>query len=792
MREVVISAKTAVSVHGDTVDYRVDSFISDQLATTEDVLKRLPGVDISRDGKIMVDGKPVNKLFINGKEYLSDDLSTIIKNLPAEILEKIQVADYRDEDASFTGSKDNTEEKAINLQMKKKYKGGVYGKTFAGYGTKDRYQAGAFVNYMDGGPTQLMASGGANNTGMGDAGSDDGGNANSTSFASPGVRTSQNGGLNFSYQKKKKIRINVNYGYNHSKSYLSRSSFRTTYLPSDSLLQQSENSSQTNETGSHNLRANGRFQISEQTKYRTGISINTSGQQSERLGDNITYRDSKADVISFERQNTNNTERQNTGIGFNNTLQHKFKNENRRLVLIANGSYNNSGSDGMLNNINNYYFPVSANTVANKTDGKNNSYSAIGSVYFTEPLSKNNKLILRYRYNYQYADNVNNVLVANNNIFLLDTTQSRGYENTNSSHTVGLTYQYSSKSFTAGLGFEAQPYSRKSLQTSGVANDIVQKGINYFPSLYSRYKFSKATYISLNYNAGITQPSLNQLQPIPNYTDSLNIYIGNPNLRPEVKNNIRMRLGSNNAKKGRNLWLNLSGGWVNNKIINNTTITDSRRTTTPFNANGNYQLGSSVGYTEPLIKKKLSLTLYGGVQYSNNVNQTNGVLQNIKNYSYTPGVRLTSYTAKWFEGSLNYDYNRNKVTGAQQTQSLTNNNLYQTHSLAHDGAVIFPAGFRFAYYLDYTFNKGLAQNFQQEFFLVNMMLNKSFSKPAGLSIRLQAYDVFNNYPTVQRSVSDNYYEDVSVNRLGNYFMLSIIYKFTSFPEVKEENEDTED
>ncbi|MBZ0100276.1 MAG: hypothetical protein K8F30_14445, partial [Taibaiella sp.] len=125
--EIVISAKTAVRIHGDTVSYRVDSFITDPLANTEDVLKRLPGVEVSREGKITIEGKPVNKLFINGKEYFADDLANVIRNLPAEVIEKIQVTDWRDEDAQFTGNKENATEKVVNLQMKKKYSGGVYG-----------------------------------------------------------------------------------------------------------------------------------------------------------------------------------------------------------------------------------------------------------------------------------------------------------------------------------------------------------------------------------------------------------------------------------------------------------------------------------------------------------------------------------------------------------------------------------------------------------------------------------------------------------------------------------------
>lgn len=790
MKEVVIVTKTAVRVHGDTTDYNVDSFNTDPLANTEDVLKRLPGVEVSREGKIMVNGKPVTKLFINGKEYFTDDLSSVIKNLPAEILEKIQVADYQDEDAQFTGSKDNSEEKAINLQMKKKFSGGVYGRGNAGYGTKDRYQAGAFANYMDDGPVQLTAMAGGGNTGTSDIGGDDGGDANNTSFARPGTNVAKDGTVGFSYDKKDKMTINGNYRYYERNSYLLRSSFRTTYLPNDSLLLQEHDNEQNNKNAGHLFYGNSKWTINKKTTLNTRLSYRTTQQTNVRTANDITYQDDAADVVNFERTSTNNTTSSNNHISLNNSLRRKFNKEGRRLYIGADLKYSNTSSEGEIDNINSYYFPTSSSRVQNVTDGNNNNYSATGNMYYTEPLTEKTKLISRYTFDYQYSDNQNDVSVANNDVYILDTNQSRGFQNTNLNQTIGLTYQYEGEKLTSGLGFDAQPYSRKSIQTSGIGNDIEQTGVNYFPRLYSRYKFSKSASLRLNYNGGITQPTLSQLQPIPNYTDSLNIYIGNPQLRPELKNGIRLRYNSSNVKTGRNFWSSFAASWVNNKIINSTTITNSKRTTTPTNADGNYSLDASVNHTEPIIKKVLTVTGFMRGQMSNNVTITNDILQNIGNYTLYSGIKMNSFSGKWYEGTLSYNYRWNRVQGATlQSQLTNNNNIFQTHDVTHDGTFIFPKGIRFSYYLSYMVNRGLAQNFQQEFFLMNMMLNKTFTKPKGLSIRLHGFDVFNNYPTIQRNINDNYYEDVEVNRLGNYFMLSIVYKFTSFPESKNKEEE---
>lgn len=789
MGEVIISAKTAVRVHGDTTSYRVDSFITDPLANTEDVLKRLPGVEVSRDGKVTIQGKEVNKLFINGKEYFADNLRNVLQNLPAEILEKIQVADYRDEDANFTGQKDNTTEKVINLQFKKKYNGGIYGRAGAGYGTKDRYQGGLFANYMNGGAIHITAMGQANNTGMANIGDDDG-NAGNTAWTSPGVRTEQGGNINFSYDDDDKFRINGTYSFANNNNYLERSTFRTTYLPGDSILLQLQDNTQTSKSRQHSLSLRSRYKISKLTTWRSSIRVRSGQQNSVNRGDDITYVDEQADALDFERLSETTRDRTRNTLGFNNTLMQKFNKEGRRLLVRININYSGSNTDGNVSNLNTYYNPPNSNQILNLTDERNNNYTANAALYYTEPINENNSIIAKYGYRHQFSDNDRDVSVENNGIYIEDTTQSRGYENTNINHTIGLTYQYSNEQLRAGAGFDAEPYVRKSLPTSGAAAFVEQRGANYFPKLFARYMFSKSSNISMSYNGSISPPTLEQLQPIPDYTDSLNIFIGNPSLTPELNNNVSLRFSTHKIKTGRNAWVSLGGGWVNNKIINNTELTGSRRTTTPVNANGNYRLNSAASLTEPFIKKVLKGTFSLRAYMTNNVTIVNGVERQVANYTLSPSFRLTCYTDKWYEGSLNYSYRWNKVDGTTQNneQNQQADNVLQAHDVTHDGTFILPKGFRLSYYLSYMVNKGLAQSFQQEFFLANLMLNKTFDKPKGLSIRVHAFDIFNNYPTVQRSITDNYFEDTEVNRIGSYFMFSLIYKFTSFSE-KKDNDD---
>ncbi|MCB9044705.1 MAG: outer membrane beta-barrel protein [Chitinophagales bacterium] len=785
MDEFVISVKTAVRVHGDTTSYRVDSFITDPLANTEDVLKRLPGVEVSRDGKITIQGKPVNKMFINGKEYFSDDLRSVIQNLPAEILEKIEVADYRDEDAVFTGNKETSNEKVINFQMKKKYSGGIYGRTAAGWGTQKRNQGGAFANYMDDNAFRLTLMGNLNNTGMSDAAGDNG-NTSNNSWSNPGVRTEQKGNINFSYDKGKAFQLNGAYSFNNNNTYLERSSYRTTFLPymqagsiGDSSMLQASNNEQKSGNTTHNIFLRTRYKISPRMSLSTVANIQTAKQSLPRISNDITY-EYNATTVSFDRRSISDNTRATSSYGLNNSLSKQFSKKGRTLLIRWNINYSGNRSRGNIENTNNYYSPESKTDVINTTSEEGNNINSVVNIYYTEPLGKHNNVSVSINNIYNRSNNNKAVAVANAGVYSVDTNQSRSYKNINNNNNIGITYQYSNEKISGGVGFEMEPYSRKSLQAFGTGTDIIQTGINYFPRLFSRYRVSKTSDISFSYNGGINPPNISQIQPIPDYTDSLNIYTGNPHLSPELSNSINLRFGNNNLKKGSNTWAYIQANWVNNKIINNTELTGSKKNTMPVNANGNFVISSSVSHTEPLIRQKLKGTMGLSVNVTNNVSIVNGSLQRIANYNISPKARLSYYTGKWYDGSLDYSYNRREVTGLSQPNSLV-----QSHILAHDGTFIFSYGFRLSYYINYISNKGIAQNLQQDFFLTNIMFDKTFNKPHGLSLRLYAFDIFNNYPTVQRTIGDNYYEDVSVNRIGSYYLFSIVYKFTSFPEKKE-------
>ena len=769
--EVTVSAKSAVSIKGDTVSYRIDSFNKDQLASTEDVLKKLPGIEIDEDGNILVNGKPVKYILINGKEFQVDDITTITQNLPANVIEKIQVADYHTEEEKFTGLKKTAEEKVVNLKLKKEYSSGVVGRISAGYGTKDRYQTGAFANYMAKNGSRTTLLGALSNTGVTRVSNTDDKNQ---SWRSPGIREGRKGSINFTIGKNEKADISGTYSYSGGSSYLLQNKARTTYLQGDSLLQQDENSERNSSNDRHHLNIRSKVDFNEVTRLETKVQLSYNTGQNDNTTDDITYSMQEAG-IDFRRTATNNNNTQNGRYLITNSLMRRLGKAGRTVIVSSNMNYTHSDNDGIRINNNVYTNPYSENSITNKSDNKTGGFYSQLGIKYNEPITESLTLSLGYNNIYNKSNTNNQVSVLNGDVYIADTNQTRTFDNTNVEHRAGIDIRHQVEKVTSGVGIDAVSYNRKNTDLINSSNTLTQKGVNYAPSGYVKYNLTKSKRVELTYYGNVQTPHFRQLQPIPDYTDSLNIFIGNPDLKPQVRNRIRLRYVSNNIR-GSSFWAGVYTTWEANKIINKTELTNSKRTTTPVNANGNYNVTGNFSITEPIVKNRLKISVSGYINGGNRIVILNNVFSNLKTYSFNPRVRLTYTTEKSIEANLYCDYYWNEVAAVSGGK-----NILRRYNISHEAYIKLPLDFRWSYNVQYTHNTGLDSDFDQSFLLFGSSIDKAFGKLKSLNLRLQIFDAFNNYPTVSRRVGDSYFEDISVNRLGRYMMFSVIYKFTSFP-----------
>lgn len=762
LQDFVFKIVAPVKVKGDTVSYTIDSFTVNQHSSTEDVLKRLPGVEVI-DGKITAQGKEVRKIFINGKEYNSSEFATLTQNLPAGVVDKIEFADWIDEDAQFTGRVTSREDKVMHLKLRKQYERGLSGQVSAGGGSQQRQQSNLFANYMHG-ASRVTVTGTLNNTGINGTGM----------LQSPqgtGINERKNGTVNTTTDLSNRATLTASYDVTDNRQLLLSSRFRTSFLAPDSVLYNQQERDLEKRALSHRLNAQHLFKINKQTQLRTQVSLATSISQSQSDQGDRNFEQANPAVPVFQRvAAVGNKTTAPTGH-LQTTLNRKWRKSGRVLTLSGSVDIN---SQTTASNNSNLTITTGQSLTRFYSEEKNNGWSGQLSVQHIEPLSARSNLRASYTLNQQNGKSDRTVWVSDDERRWIDTVQSQQFDNRNTEQRLGLYYQQRRKYLEVNMGMDGQYFVRNSTRT-GVTDrrTIAQSGLNYFPTALVRMTLPNKTVADFTYNGTINTPTLQQLQAIPDYTDSLNITIGNPALRPEVRNNFQLHINQNKEGAQRNLWIRLCYSFTSQQIINQTELTASRRMTKPVNADGAFQISFSAGYGTALIPKKLRVQTGLSADLARNVSFVNDGLVRLMTYTIKPHVRLLFTQNGLYDGSVEVRGRLNDVIGgiARVPQQTLN------YQVSHDGSFQFEHGFKVQYQTSFQANEGLSAGYDQPFWVIHAGAEKQFEKPKGLGVRLQGFDLLNQYPVVQRNTGDNYVEDRRVNRLGRFVLLSAVYRF---------------
>lgn len=769
LSEIIITAKIDVSVKSDTISYTVDSFNNIQSANTEDVLKRLPGMVVSQNGDVSMNGKKVTKIYINGIQYYTPDIRMITQNMPADILQKIQVYDWRSDEEVATGYKYRKGEKVLNLVFKEKYNAGLFGKLKAGAGEKSRYECGGIINYLGARGEQANLISDINNTNLST-------NSSSNALYNNGIRTQQKYNANLSKKLNDRNTLSVSYDFSKVKTALKEESFRKTFLSDNSELLKKSDKVDYNETVSQNLQINN-FLRGKFMDVRTSVSVTyvETGNKGQMFDSVSTTQASNS---SFNRSTALNSNTTNAQLKIQNEFIKHFDKKGRVLNLktsYLNSTRNSQKENTIVNNTiaSNVYHNTSLNKYVNNDIEIDLRYSEpIGTKGLIFLTYKNSLLIGNGKTTVFFDTNSNNTLVNAEASLVIDSNQSRVISNRYNYSPVGLSYQYSDNRFTIGCGLEAQIYKRKN-QT--VLNMPVESGINYAPLLYTRYSISRRSNLDVNYGSSIILPTIYQLQSTPDYTDSLNIYQGNSELKPETNNDISISYNSINLKTNTTSWLNININWSKNMITEQTDNYINKKITRPVNTDGNYNIALSGSYSLSIIPKIFKVDFVAQANMTKKTIITNSTIQKNRYYTISPGARLSYYSKKIYTNDLMYFFSY-----SQTSQSLTGRKL-QTHNLTNSGTFNMPFNLNLGYQFTYISNKGVYQNWQEDFFLVNLSADLLIKKIPGLTVGVKAIDLFNSYPNNVRLIKDNYIEEKSSNRLGRFIIFSLSYRFNYFP-----------
>lgn len=778
--ETVTVQAAKIQIKEDTVSYKIDSTMYRKNDNVEEVLKKLPGVEVDKEGKVTAQGEAITKVKVNGKEFFGGDVTTATRNLNADMVDRLDIIDDYGDQAAFTGVKDGTSSKTLNIQLKKDKNQGYFGNVSLGGGTEERYANSINISKFNN-ERQISLVGNLNNTndnssGFGASrmagamrsfmGSSGGGN---------GIATTKSIGLNYRDAWSPKVSVYGSYSFTNRATSLIQDVNRE-----DVFINKQQKNNYT-DADIHQINFNLEYKINKYNylKLTPNVSINNSNNNYV----NPFSITNAANAKINEGLTTDVTDSKSPNFGANLLFNHRFDAKGRILSvnLKANGSQND-GND-IYKNLTTYYNLVggSYDSIFNQLIDQNNANSSYGAnLDYIEPLNKKQHLSFNYSYNYQYVDNnrQNFVYDNNTNVPNLVDSLSNIYTNEYITNRFGVNFNTNQKKYKYTIGVAVQPATIQSNnKTSGI--NYKQNLVNFYPVVRYTYNFSRSRSFSLNYQGSTNQPSYSQLQPIYDKSNPQYISIGNPDLKPEFNSRISIRYNNFDLITGNVFFGTINFSFVNDKIINNVFYnpTSGIQETRYLNEDGYYSASAFYAFSRPIQNRKFVFNYGGTLMYNNNISYIRNEKNIGKNLVLGQRLSTTITLGKWLETDIgaNYSYNQTKYSLPGQRNNTLNN-----WSLTHSSRVFLPKDFIFKYDLDKSINNGYSNNVSANPLTINGSLEKLISKKYNASLRFNAYDLLNENTSVSRSVVNNTIIDTRTYQLGRYFMLNLVFRFSKF------------
>ena len=799
--ETVTVEAAKIQIKEDTVSYVIDSTMYRKNDNVEEVLKKLPGIEVDKAGKVTAQGKEVTKVKVNGKDFFGGDVTTATRELNADMVDKIQVIDDYGDQSSFTGVRDGEATKTLNIQLKKDKNKGYFGNVTAGGGTEGRYLGGLSLNLFNN-DQQVSVIGNINNTnastfnfgGGGAMGNMMGGMVRSMGIGrggagagsafgnfgnNDGININKSLGINFRDEWGPKVSAYGSYSVSERNSNTINNITQQNIFQNNTLtnIQNSDNNSITE---NHRFAFNVEYKIDSfnYIKFTPGISYRKT--ESDNYGDflflgntgNKTNQGITTSVSSSKAPNINGT------VLFN----HRFKKRGRTLSLNLNAGNNATQSTDDFINLSTIYQPSGSTfdsslyqNIIQDNDNKNLGVRAS----YIEPLNRKQSLEFNYAYNRQTTGNDREnyeVDPLTGQVKYVDSL-SNIFDNTYITNRVGVNFRTNEKKYNYSIGLAVQPAS---IQTNSITGNYIfkQNIVNYFPLVRYAYNFSRSRSLSINYNGSTNQPSFSQLQPITDYSNPQFITVGNPGLRPEFNNTFSMRYNNFDFISGNVFFGNISASFTNDKIVSNVSNKGfGVQETRYLNSNGYYTVSGFYNISRPFKNRKYVFNVGGNLTYFNNVSFVNNQENKGKNWLLGQRVSVDYKLKKWLETNVAVNFSLNNSEYSLQQQL---NNTTRTWTISHNSRIFLPKGIILNYDIDKTINDGFANNVSVNPLIINANLEKQFFKKKTLSLKLQALDMLNENTNISRSVIATGFTDSRTNRLGRYYMLSFIFRLNKF------------
>lgn len=804
---VVNGSKGAIRLKGDTTEFNADSFRTQQGASVEDLLKRLPGIQVDHNGKITAQGETVKKVLVDGEEFFGDDPTLVTQNLRADMVDKVQVYDKKSDQANFTGIDDGQREKTINLKLKDSKKNGYFGRLTAGAATDGYYDAELMANYFRR-KEKLAAYGIISNTGktglnwqerdnygqsvLGNADVDENtGAINITSTGNndldnwsgqydgkgfPAVKT---GGLHYNNKWDNDFQsANGNYKY-LDLSVNGNNTTNSEYILPDTLYYNNQTQQFKNQIIRHSF--NGAYELKFDST--SSIKLLADGGTDHKITSELDNSNALASDSSKVNQNNRSVSTVGDTRIVNSDLlwKKKLSRQGRTFSINLRQNYSNNTSSGYLYSNTQLYsggLPAQDSIIDQYKRYHTENILLDAKMTYTEPLGKGNFLAADYgvTINNSHSDRNSYNKSADGKYGDLDSLYSNDYQYNVFSQKGGLSYNLIKKKFrfNAGNDIGFTSFNQRDLQADTSERRTF---VNWYPHAGIGYNFTSQQRLNLSYSGYTSQPTLQQLQPILTNEDPLNVTIGNPGLKPQFVNRVSLFYNEYKVLTERGIFANASYNFTQNAISSRVDVdTTGKRTTQYVNVNGNHTFYGYLSYSFKWKKPDLSLDFHTNINQSSNVSVVNDQPNTTRSGTYTLGVNLYKSKEKKYEFNMGYS------TSYTTSQSSINTNVtthYFTYNISPGLDIFLPLQFQVHGESDISLRqKTSVFDNNNNVILVNAWVGKKFLKNNALLLKFSGNDLLNQNTGFQRTVSSNFITQNTYSTIKRYLMFSVVWNFT--------------
>ena len=830
---VVLGQASKVTVKEDTFVYNASAYRTPEGSVVEELVKRLPGAKVDDEGNITVNGKEVKKILVDGKEFMTGDTKTALKNLPTAIIDKIKSYDEKSDLAKVTGIDDGEEQTVLDFGIKRGMNKGYMLNTDLSIGTRNRY-AERLMGAMFKNNTKVMLFGNANN--VNDRGFPGGGGGGRFGGGLQGLNATKMLGVNFNHENGDKFKLNGSVRWNHSDGDVNTQQSTENFVSSTGSFSNSINQSYTrkdswdarlrlewNPDSMTNILFRPKFSYSKSDSRSTGLSASFNEDPYLHVNDPLSdagIAEMAADgLVVNHRNNTSVSYSDNKTVGAMLQYNRKLSNNGRNITFRGDISYNDADSKSL--STSNVHLYQIKDKFGNDSTYQTNRYNLTPTrkwsyslqATYSEPIMKSTYLQFSYKFTYNHSktdrstydfsnlgeDFFSNVshgyrswgeylsLLENPLETYLDDKLSQYAEYSNYIHDMQLMLRIVRQKYHINVGVMVQPQRTDFTQSyQGVRIDTVRNVVNFSPTFDFRYRFSKISNLRINYRGTTSQPSMSDLIDITDDSDPLNITKGNPGLKPSFTNRFRLFYNTYIEKHQQAFMTNINYSNTRNSISNMVIYNDATggRTTRPENINGNWDISGNVVYNLAVDSTGYwNISTFTSAQYNNYVgylapdNNSSSLKNTTRTTTLSEQLALT-YRNTWLEvsldGSVNYTHTRNLL----QSQ----NNL-DTWQFAYGGFVnlTLPWGTALSTDLHNNCRRGYNDNsMNTNELILNAQLSHSFLRGKVLTVSLQMYDILHRQSNFSRTINAMQRSDTRYNSINSYAMLHVVYRLNMF------------